>query len=132
MNRPLPRPTAETRPFWDGCAAGVLRYQACTQCGAVQPIPRGVCARCKGDDLAWRDSAGLGTVLSHTTVHRAPSAAFRQETPYVIALVDMDEGFRLMANVQGGAEAPVAIGARVRIGFRQVEGVAMPHAEMTP
>jgi uncharacterized OB-fold protein len=71
-------------------------------------------------------------VLSHTTVHRAPSAAFREQTPYVIALVDMDEGFRLMVNVQGGSEAPVAIGARVRIGFRQVEGVAMPHAEMTP
>ena len=130
MNRPLPRPTAETRPFWDGCASGVLRYQSCTRCSAVQLIPRSFCANCHADSLAWHDSAAYGRVLSHTTVHRAPTLAFRDETPYVIALIDMDEGFRLMTNVVGGALQVVAIGDRVRIGFRQVEGVALPHAEV--
>lgn len=130
MSRPLPRPTAETKPFWDGCAAGVLRYQSCARCGAVQFIPRSLCAHCQADRLDWHDSAGFGKVLTHTTVYRAPTPAFREEAPYVIALVDMDEGFRLMANVAGGAAAPVAIGSRVRIGFRQVEGVALPHVEV--
>lgn len=130
MTRPLPRPTAETRPFWEGCANGVLRYQSCARCGTVQFIPRSLCANCQADSLTWHDSGGLGRVLSHTTVHRAPIAAFRGETPYVIALIDMDEGFRLMANVAGGASAPVVIGTRVRIGFRQVDGVALPHAEV--
>lgn len=132
MTRPLPRPTAETRPFWEGCANGALRYQRCAQCGTVQLIPRSLCAHCQGSTLIWHDSAGYGRVLSHTTVHRAPTAAFREEVPYVIALVDMDEGFRLMTNVAGGASASLAIGARVRIGFRQVEGVALPHAEVCP
>lgn len=130
MTRPLPHPTAQTLPFWDGCASGVLRYQRCDRCGAVQPIPRSLCARCHGETLAWRDSAGYGRVLSHTTVHRAPSPAFRADLPYVIALIDMDEGFRLMTNVAGGAAAPIAIGARVRIGIRRVEDAWLPHAEL--
>lgn len=131
MSRPLPRPTAQTQPFWDGCAAGILRYQACARCGNVQKIPRSLCASCQHDALTWHESAGGGVVLSHTTVHRAPTQAFRAETPYVIALIDMDEGFRLMVNVDESA-APAVIGARVRIGFRQVEGCALPHAQVCP
>jgi len=130
MSRPLPRPTAETQPFWDGCSAGVVRYQCCAACGAVQLVPRAMCATCQSDALAWRDASGFGHVLSHTTVHRAPTPAFRDEAPYVIALIDMDEGFRLMTNVAGGAIAPIAIGSRVRIGFRVIEGVALPQAEV--
>ena len=132
MKRPLPRPTAETRNFWDGCASGVLRYQRCARCGTVQLIPRTLCAHCHDAALEWHASTGYGRILSHTTVHRAPTPAFREEAPYVIALIDMDEGFRLMTNVAGGAAAPLAIGARVRIGFREVEGVALPHAEVCP
>jgi uncharacterized OB-fold protein len=130
MNRPLPRPTAETRPFWDGCASGVVRYQRCARCGTVQLIPRSLCAHCQQASLEWKESAGYGRVLSHTTVYRAPTPAFRDEAPYVIALIDMEEGFRLMTNVAGGAGAPVAIGARVRIGFREIDGMALPHAEV--
>lgn len=130
MSRPLPRPTAETQPFWDGCAAGVVRYQCCQSCGTVQRVPRALCATCQSDALAWRDAGGFGHVLSHTTVHRAPTPAFRGDVPYVIALVDMDEGFRLMVNVAGGTAAPLDIGSRVRIGFHEVEGVSLPHAEV--
>lgn len=132
MTRPLPRPTAETRPFWDGCASGVVRFQRCTRCGAVQLVPRSLCSSCQGTALEWKDSSGYGRVLSYTVVHRAPTPAFKDEVPYVIAVIDMDEGFRLMTNVEGGAAAPVAIGARMRIGFRQVDGMALPHAEVCP
>lgn len=127
MERPLPKPTAETRPFWDGCAVGELRYQACASCGAVQPIPRSLCTTCHGARLEWKLSRGRGRILTHTTVHRAPTPAFRAEAPYVIAIVDMDEGFRLMVNVEADGAA-IAIGAPVRIGFRSVQGVALPHA----
>lgn len=124
--RPLPHPNADTRPFWDGCAVGELRYQRCDRCGQVQLIPRSRCAACQGTALTWQRSDGRGRILSHTTVHRAPSEAFRSEVPYVMALVDMDEGFRLMANVQGGAEPALAIGQPVRIGFVDVDGTALP------
>lgn len=131
MTRPLPRPTAETRPFWEGCTAGVVRYQSCPKCGTVQAIPRSLCANCQHTELTWHDSAGFGRVLTHTTVYRAPTPAFREEAPYVIAIIDMDEGFRLMANVAGGG-APVAIDTRVRVGFREVDGVALPQAQVCP
>lgn len=129
MEKPSIRPTTETRPFWDGCRDGKLRYQTCADCGAVQRIPRSVCTHCHGLRLDWNESAGLGTVLSHTTVHRAPTPAFKTETPYVIALVDLDEGFRLMVNTRGGANPPLAIGQRVRIGFEPRGDYLLPIAE---
>lgn len=128
-SRPLPQANAHTRPFWDGCAAGELRYQRCGHCGQVQLIPRSLCAACHRTGLVWEVSEGRGRILSHTTVHRAPTPAFRADLPYVIALVDMDEGFRLMVNVQGGAEPELAIGQAVRIGFVEIEGMALPIAQ---
>lgn len=130
MERPLPQVTPETRPFWEGCASGELRYQACTDCGAVQLLPRTLCASCHGAALEWRRSAGRGRILSHTTVQRAPTPAFRADVPYVIALVDLDEGFRLMVNVAGGEQAGLGIGAAVDIGFRDVDGCALPEARL--
>ena len=71
-----------------------------------------------------------GTVLSFTTVYRAPLPVFKDMVPYVIAIVDLDEGFRVMANalpqVQQGA---LQIGARVRIGVQEVQGMALPVLE---
>jgi uncharacterized OB-fold protein len=130
MHRPLPRPSADTKTFWDGCAVGELRYQRCTHCGQTQLIPRALCATCQREDLQWHTASGHGQVLSFTVVHRPPVPAFQKETPYTIALVDMEEGFRLMVNVRGGGSTPLAIGQRVRIGFREVEGVALPEAEV--
>ena len=130
MSRPLPRPTADTKPFWEGCSIGELRYQVCDRCSQVQFIPRSICSGCQHRELVWKVSAGRGRILSHTTVHRAPVPAFREEVPYVIALIDMDEGFRLMVNVKGGDSPRVAIDRPVRIGFREVDGVHLPEAEM--
>jgi uncharacterized protein len=124
--KPLPAITAETRPFWDGCRAGELRYQACGACGRVQFYPRALCAGCGGTDLGWRRSRGVGTVHAVTVVHRAPTAAFRDDVPYAIALVDLDEGVRLMANVVGGDPEGVAIGDRVRVVFEARGEVTLP------
>ena len=130
MSRPLPHPTAETKTFWDGGTSGALRYQVCAHCGHVQFIPGSLCSACHHGEPAWKTSTGRGRILSHTTVHRAPTPAFRDEVPYVIALTGMGEGFRLMVNVKGGASPDVAIGQPVRIGFAEVKGVKLPQAEV--
>ena len=132
MNRPLPRPTAETRAFWEGCTSGELRFQRCNECGHVQLIPRSLCENCHGTDLRWHRSSGQGTVLSFTEVFRAPVPAFKSMVPYVIVLVNMDEGFRLMANVRNPNTTPVSIGQRVTIGFTAVESVVLPEAVLHP
>jgi len=110
--------------FWAGCAAGELRYQRCSGCGRVQFHPRPFCAGCGGEPR-WEVSAGRGTVYSLTTVARAPTPEFAALAPYDIALVDLDEGFRMMAHAEPG----LAIGSRVRIGFHRLGERMLPRAE---
>ena len=75
--------------------------------------------------MDWAVSAGRGVVYARTVVHRAPTAEFRPLVPYVLLLVAMDEGFRLMAH----GEAGLAIGTRVEVGFREHAGRALPYAK---
>ncbi|WP_431604188.1 Zn-ribbon domain-containing OB-fold protein [Acidovorax soli] len=122
----MPRPNAQTQPYWEGAAAGELRYQRCAVCGHVQLIPRSLCEHCHGRRLDWQASERTGTVLTFTTVYRAPLPVFKDMVPYVIAIVDMDEGFRVMANAKAQGREGLEIGARVRIGFQEVHGMALP------
>ena len=108
--------------FWSGCAAGELRYQRCGACAALQAYPRAFCLRCGATALEWRAAEGTGTVYALTRVERAPSDEFRALAPYVIALVDLDEGYRMMAH---GAPA-LAIGERVRVDFFEHGGRHLP------
>ena len=110
--------------FWAGCAAGELRYQCCSACGRAQFPPRPFCAGC-GAAPRWEVSAGRGTVYTLTTVARAPTPEFAALAPYDIVLIDLDEGFRMMAHAEPG----LAIGARVRIGFRCLGERMLPRAE---
>lgn len=130
MNRPLPQPTAETSPFWQACLAGELLYQACEQCGHAQYLPRRICCECHSPQLTWRKSQRLGTVYSHTTVRRAPTAAFRANVPYVVALIDMREGFRMMLNIIGCEPSEVAIGKQIQVQFITVDGCTLPQGEL--
>lgn len=127
--KPAPHVTAETRPFWEACARGELLYQRCEACGKPQFYPRTRCARCHSDRLTWEHSARRGTIHSFTIVHRAPTEAFRADIPYVLVLVDLDEGFRMMMNVRECPPSDVVIGMRVGVIFeRRDDGVVLPQA----
>lgn len=128
--KPAPVATADTAAFWAACRDGVLTFQRCRACAESQFYPGAVCRRCRSTDLAWERSGGLGTVHSFTVVHRAPSAAFRADVPYVLALIDMEEGFRIMANVLDCDPRDVAIGMPVAVVFesRGPDGQAIPQA----
>lgn len=94
--------------------------------------PRTRCAHCGAARLDWLASARKGSVATFTVVHRAPSAGFRAEVPYVLALVDLDEQFRMMVNVRTPAPEAVRIGQRVEIVFeRQPGGIALPQAVLS-
>lgn len=131
MEKPFPVPTAETRVFWDGCRRGELLYQSCRKCGHAQFYPRRLCIRCLSEEVEWRHSGRTGTIFTVTTVNRPTTAAFKDDVPYVIALVDLDEGFRMMLNVQGDNRLDARIGDRVRIGFEErPRGETIPFAEL--
>ena len=111
--------------FWQGCAAGAVRYQSCTACAALQSYPRARCLHCGAAALEWRTAAGEGTVYALTRVERAPSDEFRALAPYVIVLVDLDEGCRMMAHGAPG----LAIGDRVGVFFFEHGGRHLPRFE---
>ncbi|MDA0664488.1 MAG: Zn-ribbon domain-containing OB-fold protein [Proteobacteria bacterium] len=127
--KPAPRPNADTKPFWDACNEGRLTYQHCTSCGHAQFYPRSLCVQCGAPALEWRDADPTGTVYTFTVVHRAPSPAFREGGPYVLALVDLSDGFRMMMNVINCPPDSVTIGMPVRITFEEREGQRVPQAE---
>lgn len=117
---PLPNPSTVSKPFWEGCASGELRYQRCGACGGAvfNPSPR--CRNCASDDLGWEVSGGLGAVYSHSTVWRPAGPEFA--SPYVVAIVDVDEGFQILANVIGCTPDDVHAGQRLVVEFHPIGG----------
>jgi uncharacterized OB-fold protein len=110
--------TTPSSAFTKGLQMGVLRYQHCAACGVAQTLARYACRQCGSDQLIWRDAVGTGRVYACTVVTRAPSDEFRALAPYTLALVDLDEGFRLMAHASPG----VAIGDAVVAEFFEHQG----------
>ncbi|MEV3964214.1 OB-fold domain-containing protein [Nocardia sp. NPDC050193] len=125
---PLPTPTPVSQPFWDGCAAGELRFQRCSDCGHAEFDPAWMCRACGGDALEWQVSGGLGEITSCTVVHRPQTPEF--VVPYVVALVRFDEGFTMLTNVVDCTVDVVRTGLRVRTVFAAVgEGFALPYVQ---
>src|SRR3989337_1871072 len=115
-----PQPTldeADTRPFWEATKQHELRYQVCNACSGVVFYTRRHCPHCMSFDLRWERSKGEGTVYSYTIIRQIGHPFFRARAPYVVALIDLDEGFRLMSHVIVDKDAvdSVAAGQRVPV-----------------
>jgi uncharacterized OB-fold protein len=94
---------------------GKLVLQRCQHCGHVLFYPRTHCDACQSDQLAWEDASGAGTIASYTVVRRAVSADF--EAPYVIALIDLAEGPRMMSQIIDADPDALAVGLSVKVDF---------------
>lgn len=99
-DKPEPCPTPETQPFWDGCAAGELRIPRCRGCTRHFFYPRPDCPHCGSSDVEWVASDGTATLYSYVISHR-PAPGFAADVPYVIAVVQLPEGVRMMTNIVG-------------------------------
>ncbi|TDB95473.1 Zn-ribbon domain-containing OB-fold protein [Actinomadura sp. 7K534] len=98
--KPLPAPAPEAAPYWDGLRAGRLLMQRCASCERLQFYPRSICRHCLGTDLGWAEMAGTGRIYSFTVIHRAPFEAFKADVPYAYAVVELDEGPRVVATIE--------------------------------
>ena len=107
---PVPIPTPETQTFWDGTAIGELRIQRCNSCEEYYFYPRPYCPGCQSDDVEWRVVSGKGTLASYNINYR-PFPIFESKDPQVIALVELDEGVRMMSTSSTG----IAPGTRVTV-----------------
>jgi len=108
---------SDAAPFWEGCARGEFLLSRCKACGTFHHLAPRRCPKCLSAGLAWEKSGGLGRLASFTVVHRAPSEAFKPLAPYVLGLVDLEEGPRVMAQVRVAAEK-ARIGMRLQAAFR--------------
>ena len=113
----------DSRFFWEGTQVGELRIQKCNACGAKRFPPGPACQECSAYDRGWEVAAGTGTVFSYV-VHRYPPVPGK-DLPIVIALVDLDEGVRMVGEVvdvaDGDAGPEIEIGTRLRVDFRTID-----------
>lgn len=95
---PLPRPTPETQAFWDGAKAHKLMLPWCEDCGQAHFYPRTLCPHCHSVRIAWRQASGRGKVHTFVINHKA-ARGFEDKAPYVIAVIELEEGPRMMSNL---------------------------------
>lgn len=125
----IPIPLPETRPYWEAARRHELALPWCRPCGAFFFYPRAACPTCLSGDVEWRRVSGRGRLHTFTIVHRGPKD-FALGAPYVLAMVELEEGPRLMTNLVGIEPDPahVRIGMPVEVTFADVaDDVALPH-----
>lgn len=114
-------PEADSAPWWAALERGELLFQHCGQCRSVVFYPRSHCPECLAADLKWSKSSGRGTVYTYTVVHRG-TKGFEGKVPYVVALVELEEGFRLMSNIIDLPPEKVRVGMPVAAKFAKGPG----------
>lgn len=106
--KPLPVPTPETQHYWDGAKAGELRLQRCKDCSKTYFPPRPFCPECASRSVEVFKASGKGKLYSYIINHR-PAPGFEDEAPYAIAVVELEEGPRLMSNIVECGQTPEAL-----------------------
>jgi len=125
----VPYPNVETQFFWDKVSEGELWIQRCKDCQKPYFYPRFFCPRCLGTNVEWFKTSGKGKLHTYMINHRPPPA-FQAEAPYAIAIVELDEGVRMMTNIHGIENTPekLVLDMPLRVVFEDiVEGRKVPY-----
>lgn len=124
--KPLPDLDPVSSRYWSAAAEGRLLIQRCPACGERQFYPRALCVAC-GADPEWEEASGRGRVHTFTVIRQQGARGFRDETPYVVAMIDLEEGPRLMGNVTGCGVEDVTVGMPVRAyALEAAPGIGIP------
>ncbi|MBI5445910.1 MAG: Zn-ribbon domain-containing OB-fold protein [Deltaproteobacteria bacterium] len=127
-----PRPLIDddSRSFWEGAREQRLMIQRCGDCGKAVFYPRCICPHCFSEKLSWIQASGRGRIHSYTVVHRA-LPPFKDQTPYVVALIDLEEGVRMISRVVSDRRQ-VAIDKPVSVVYVKVDDeVTLPCFEVS-
>ena len=116
-DKPLPHITTLARPFWEGTHAHELRLQRCRACGSYQFPPQVLCRSCLNEEQDWTATSGHATVFSFVVQHRPATPAFTDDLPYVVAVVELDEGPLMLTNIVGCSPDEVEVGMPVEVTF---------------
>lgn len=120
---------SESKPFWDGLKKKELLIQLCGDCDQFIFYPRSICPNCFSEQIHWYKSNGTGNIYSFTVVHHA-FCHFKEEVPFIVAIVELDEGVRMMTRIIGDRE-DIAIGKRVSVVYQKInEQIVLPYFEV--
>jgi hypothetical protein len=118
----VPVPDADSAPYWAALREHHLTAQRCLDCGLFRFPPQPLCHRCGSWGYEWEELAGTGAVHSWVTVHHAVTGALKQQVPYIVALIDLDEGIRIPSNVVEIPPDQMREALRVQVDFRDIAG----------
>jgi uncharacterized OB-fold protein len=100
LERPLPQPiTPESKPYWDGLKEHKLMLPKCTTCNRVFFYPRVLCPHCHARDITWIQASGKGKLHAFEIAYQSFNRAMKVKTPYILALVELEEGPRMLSNL---------------------------------
>lgn len=120
MRFDLPTPDDETRPFWDAAAEGRLLLKRCASCRRAHFYPRPFCPYCWNGEVEWEQASGRATLYTYSVVHVNDLPPFGERVPYVAAIVDLEEGPRLMTNVVEAGHDDLRIGMPLMATFESI------------
>ncbi len=123
----LPTPDDTTQPWWDATAEGRLLVVRCGACGKAHFYPRPFCPRCGSSVVTWEEAGGRATLYTWSVVHRNDLPPFNDKVPYIAAVVDLEEGPRMMTTVVGVDPDALAVGMELQVDFvEHGEGFHIP------
>jgi hypothetical protein len=129
-NKLVPEPTLHSGPYWEGLNQRKLLLQKCRGCGKIRHYPQPMCPACHSMEVEWVEASGRGTVHSWTIAHHAFHPGVREDLPYTLATVDLEEGVRMNAQLRGVPAEALRIGLPVRVAFATVkEGLTLPYLD---
>jgi len=130
MSFPLPEPTPISQPYWDALKQGRLTFQRCRKCSHAWLPARAECPQCLAAEWDWTEASGKGRVVSWVIYHHAYHEAFKAKLPYNVALVELDEGPRLITNIVN-PEAGLKAERPVTVKIEDEHGVALARFALT-
>lgn len=116
----LPTIDEGTRPFWEAAQNRRFLVARCRTCGQAHHYPRPFCPHCWSDDVGWEEASGRATLYTYSTVFVNDLPPFKERIPYIAAIVDLDEGPRVMTNIVDCDPADLTIGASLRVDFQEL------------
>lgn len=119
----------DSKPFWEGLKKKKLLLQHCNDCQKYIFYPRQLCPHCFSENIEWVESSGEGVIHSYTVVHR-PLPQFKDEAPYVVGLIELKEGVRMISRIIGSREE-ISIGESVTVVYKNIDDdLVLPYFQL--
>jgi uncharacterized OB-fold protein len=126
-NKPIPVPSSESQPYWDGLREHKLLMPRCDACEGYWFPPSLLCPSCNSAKWSWTAVSGRGRIFSYVVYHRVYHPGFAGEVPYAVAVIELDEGPRMISNVIGIAPDELVCDMKVEIVYQPIsEAITLP------